>query len=159
MISSGFGFQGAIEKLGIERRIYTQGNTKSVLDPFLPAKPADIKIINKIQKEIHQHFIATVKKRRSGRLTQNDDLLFNGEFWSGQTAVDYGLVDGIDNLYSFIEKRYGDDVKIEYMEQKESWFKKKLGMGKISQEFSGQLSEALVDTIENRLMSSKFGIK
>ena len=85
--------------------------------------------------------------------------MFNGEFWSGQIAVDYGLADGIDNLYSFINKRYGDDVKIEYMEQKESWVKKKLGMGKISQEFSSQFSESLVDAVENRLMSSKFGIK
>lgn len=159
VISSGFGFHEAIEKLGIERRVYTEGNTKSVLDPFQPAKKSDIKIINKIQKEIHQHFINTVKKRRTGRLTQNDDILFNGEFWTGQIALDYGLIDGIENLYSFIQKRYGDNVKIEYIENKQPWFKKKLGMSKISQEFANDLSEGIISSVEQRVIYSKFGIK
>lgn len=159
VISSGFGFHEAIAKLGIERRVYTEGNSKSVLDPFQPAKKSDIKIINKIQKEIHQHFINTVKEQRAGRLTQSDDILFNGEFWSGQIAVDYGLVDGIEDLYSFIQKRYGDNVKIEHIENKQSWFKKKLGMSQISQEFANDLSESVINSAEKRLMSSKFGIK
>ncbi|MDG1437176.1 MAG: S49 family peptidase [Rickettsiaceae bacterium] len=159
VISSGFGFHQAMEKLGVERRVYTEGLSKSVLDPFLPAKQEDIKIINKIQKDVHQHFINTVKKRRAGKLTQNDELLFNGEFWTGQTAVDFGLVDGIDDLYSFIQKRYGDDVKIEYIENKPSWFKKKLGVDSVSKEFAADFSESLVDSLESRLISSRFGIK
>lgn len=159
VISSGFGFHEAIEKLGIERRVYTEGNTKSVLDPFQPAKKADIKILNKIQKEIHSHFIDTVKKRRAGRLTQNDDILFNGEFWTGRIALDYGLIDGIDNLYSFIQKRYGDNVKVEYVENKQPWFKKKLGMSQVSQEFAQDLSDGLVTSLEKRVIASKFDIK
>ena len=159
VISSGFGFHEAIEKLGIERRVYTEGSTKSVLDPFQPAKKSDIKIIHKIQKEIHQHFINTVKERRAGRLTQSDDILFNGEFWSGQIALDYGLIDGIENLYSFIQKRYGDNVKIEHVGNKQSWFKKKLGISQISQEFANDLSESVINSAEERLISSKFGIK
>ncbi len=67
----------------------------------------------------------TVKKRRGRKITQSDDIIFNGEFWSGQTAVDYGLVDGLDNLHSFIKHKYGDEVKVEYIEQKQSWFKKR----------------------------------
>ncbi len=67
VISSGFGFHEAIEKLGIERRVYTAGKTKSVLDPFQPAKKADIDAIKKLQQEIHGHFIILVKKRRQGR--------------------------------------------------------------------------------------------
>ncbi len=158
VISSGFGFHEAIEKLGIERRVYTEGKTKSVLDPFKPAKNSDIKIIRKIQQDIHYHFISTIKDRRAGRLTQNDDILFNGEFWSAQTAVDYGLIDGIDNLYSFIQKRYGDNVKIEHIENKQSWIKKKLSMSQISQEFAGKLAESVMDSAERRLLQSRFDI-
>ncbi len=159
VISSSFGFHEAIEKLGIERRVYTEGSTKSVLDPFLPAKKSDIKIIHKIQKEVHQHFINTVKEKRAGRLTQSHDILFNGEFWCGQTALDYGLIDGIENLYSFIHKRYGNNVKIEQVEQKESWFKKKLGLSQISQEFANDLSQSIINSAEKHLISSKFDIK
>ena len=93
---------------------------------FNQLRSLTLKLLIKIQKEIHQHFINTVKKRRTGRLTQNDDILFNGEFWTGQIALDYGLIDGIENLYSFIQKRYGDNVKIEYIENKQPWFKKKI---------------------------------
>ena len=158
VISSGFGFHEAIEKLGIERRVYTEGKTKSVLDPFKPAKNSDIKIIRKIQQDIHYHFISTVKDRRAGRLTQNDNILFNGEFWSAQTAVDYGLIDGIDNLYSFIQKRYGDNVKIEHIENKQSWIKRKLGMSQVTREFASELAEGVINSAEKRLLQSKFDI-
>ncbi len=159
VISSSFGFHEAIEKLGIERRVYTQGSNKSVLDPFKPAKESDIKIIHKLQKEIHQHFINTVKERRAGKLTQDDDILFSGEFWSGQIALDYGLIDGIDDLYSFIHKSYGDNVKIEHIESKQPWFKKKLGLSKISANFAKDLSQNIIDSTKEYIISNKFDIK
>ncbi len=159
VISSSFGFKDAIEKLGIERRVYTQGKTKSVLDPFLDVKESDIKIIKKIQKEIHEHFVDTVKTCRAGRLTQSDDILFNGEFWTGQTAVDFGLADGVDEMYSFIQERYGDNVKIEHIEQKQSWFKKKLGMAQMSSDFASELAESVVDVAEQKLMHNRFDLK
>lgn len=159
VISSGFGFHEAIEKLGVERRVYTEGKTKSVLDPFKPAKDSDIKIIKKIQKDIHEHFVGTVKARRAGRLTQNDDILFNGEFWAGQTAVDFGLVDGINDVYSFIKEEFGENVKIEHIEHKQSWLKKRLGMSKISKEISSDIANSLVDTIETKMQNSKFDLR
>jgi signal peptide peptidase SppA len=159
VISSGFGFHEAIDRLGIERRVYTAGKTKSVLDPFQPAKKTDIDAIKKIQQEIHEHFIEHVKKRRAGRLTQSDDFLFNGAFWPGQMALDYGLIDGIDSLYSFIKKHYGNNTKIVYIEQKQSWFKKKLNIGKESQSFAEELSESVMNSVEQRLISSKFEFK
>jgi len=158
VISSGFGFHEAIKKLGIERRVHTEGKTKSVLDPFKPSRDSDVKIIKKIQKEIHQHFIDTVKERRSGRLTQSDDILFNGEFWTGQIALDYGLIDGIGDMYSFIQKKYGDKVKIEYIENKQSWIKKKLGMASLSKEFTSDFADSLVDSLEQKIAYNKFDI-
>src|SRR5690606_20949369 len=97
VISSGFGFHGAIEKLGIERRVITEGKNKSVLDPFQPVKGSDVKLVKDLQKKIYDHFTDTIKERRKGRITQTDDIIFNGEFWTGQKALDYGLIDGIDD--------------------------------------------------------------
>ncbi len=156
VIAAGFGFHEAIEKLGIQRRVYTQGKTKSVLDPFQPEKESDVKIIKKIQKDIHDHFINTVKERRGGKITQSDEIIFNGEFWSGQVAVDYGLVDGIDNLYSFIQEKFGDEVKIEHIEEKQSWFKKRFGVNVASKEFADNLASSLVESAEKKLVQNKF---
>jgi signal peptide peptidase SppA len=158
VISSGFGFQGAIEKLGIERRVITEGKNKSVLDPFQPVKASDVKLVKDLQKKIYDHFTETVKECRKGRLTQNDDIIFNGEFWTGQKALDYGLIDGIDDLYSFIHKRYGDEVKIEYIEPKQSWFKRKLGMSTIARDVAQEMTDVALDKIEARLLASKFDL-
>jgi len=159
VITSGFGFQEAIHKMGIERRVYTQGKNKSVLDPFQAVKESDIHIIHSLQRNIHEHFIESVKKRRGSRLTQSDDILFTGEFWTGETALDYGLIDGLDNVYSFIEKHYGDNIKIEYIEGQQSWIKKKLGMVNISEQFASDLSENIISKAEEKLISSKFEMK
>ena len=127
VVSSGFGLHKMIEKLGIERRVYTQGANKSILDPFKPEKEEDIRIIKNMQAQIYQHFVDYVKLRRKGKLTQSDDVLFSGEFWGGQSAVDFGLIEGIDDLYNFIKKKYGSNVKFKYTKQKESFVKKLFG--------------------------------
>ena len=99
------------------------------------------------------------KARRAGRLTHNDDILFNGEFWAGQTAVDFGLVDGINDVYSFIKEEFGENVKIEHIEHKQSWLKKRLGMSQLSKEISSDIANSLVDAIEAKMQNSKFDLK
>lgn len=162
VISSGFGFHEAIKKLGIERRIYTQGKSKSILDPFTPEKDADVKIIMKAQQAIHNHFIETVKFRRNGKLTQTDDILFSGAFWAGQVAVDYGLADGINDLHSFIKEEFGEEIKIEYIEQQQSWLKKKMGINSNHKDFADTIVNNLVESLEDKIMQkmiqSKFDI-
>lgn len=158
VVSSGFGFKKAIDKLGIERRLITQGKNKSVLDPFEDIKPGDVKLIKQLQSEIHAHFIGYVKHRRGARLTQSDDILFNGEFWTGNIATDYGLIDGIDDLYSFVKRRFGPETKIEYIASKQSWFKKKLGMTSINSEVINEISDGVISNIEDRLLNYKFKI-
>lgn len=155
VISSGFGLNEAISKLGIERRVYTSGKNKSVLDPFMPAKSDDIKLIKKLQEGIHKHFIDYVKTRRGGKLTQEDDILFNGEFWNGKIALDYGLIDGIDDLYSFINKKFGK-IKIEYVSAKESWFKKKIGI--ITSDLSENIVTDLKTSINTAIKESRFNL-
>ena len=127
VISSGFGFKEAIDKLGIERRLYTQGKNKSVLDPFIDAKEEDITIIKNLQKNIHEHFIDYIKTRRGRFITQDDEIVFNGEFWTGQIALDYGLIDGISDVYTYVHDKFGDDVKFDYVAQKKSFIKQLIG--------------------------------
>jgi len=157
VISSGFGFHEAIGKMGIERRVIAEGKNKSVLDPFQPTKSSDVKLVKDLQKKIYEHFTETVKERRKGRLTQTDEIIFNGEFWTGQKALDYGLIDGIDDLYSFIHKKYGNEVKVEYIENKQSWFKKRLGMSN-AKDTVQEVTDAAFDRIEARFMAGKFDL-
>ena len=91
VISAGFGFTGLIDKIGVERRVYTAGANKDTLDPFLPEKPADVKRIKAIQQDVHAAFIDLVKSSRGDKLTKADKELFTGEFWSGKTAAELGL--------------------------------------------------------------------
>lgn len=128
VIYMGFGLHDAIGKLGIKRRVYTSGNNKSILDPFMPEKDSDVKIIQNLQKKIHNHFISYIKSRRGDKITQEDKVIYNGEFWSGEQALEYGLIDGINDMYSFLNTKYGDSIKIEYVSTKQSWIKRKLGL-------------------------------
>ena len=93
VVGGSFGFPKLMDKLGVERRLYTSGERKVMLDPFLPEKPDDVKRLKAIQKDIHAHFIALVKERRGGKLQGNDKTLFSGEFWTAQAAIDLGLAD------------------------------------------------------------------
>jgi ClpP class serine protease len=101
-----------MEKLGVERRLYTAGERKVMLDPFLPEKPEDVKRIKAIQKEIHEQFIALVKERRGTRLKGAEKTLFSGEFWTAQVAIDFGLADRLGDLRSTLRQRYGDKVRM-----------------------------------------------
>lgn len=151
VISRGFGFKNVIDKLGIERRVYSEGKNKSILDPFEPVKNSDVKMLKNLQKHVHEHFIDHIKKSRKGRLTQNDDILFNGEFWCAETAVDFGLIDGIKDMYNFIKEQFGNDIKIKYVTPKESWFKRKMN---ISINADTLVSDT-VESIKEEAISSK----
>ena len=112
VISQGFGFHQLIEKYGIERRTYTAGENKSINDPFQPVKEKDVEIIKNIQGKIHKEFIKHVKTSRGERLKGDDKLLFNGEFWTAETALELGLIDGVDHMETFIARKWGSDVRV-----------------------------------------------
>src|ERR1700738_3465580 len=94
VVGGTFGFQELIKKLGVERRLYTAGTHKAMLDPFLPENPDDVARLKALQREIHDIFIALVKGSRGARLKGADDVLFTGEYWAGETSVSLGLEDG-----------------------------------------------------------------
>jgi serine protease SohB len=110
VIGGTFGFPRLLEKLGVERRIYTSGERKAMLDPFLPEKPDEVERLKLVQREIHDDFIALVKERRGARLTGPETDLFSGEYWTGRTAVELGLADSVGELRSVLRERFGDKV-------------------------------------------------
>ena len=100
VVGGSFGFDKLIEKIGIERRLYTSGEHKAMLDPFLPEKPEDVERLKAIQREIHESFIALVKERRGDKLDSRETALFSGEYWTGQRGRELGLVDAVGDLRS-----------------------------------------------------------
>src|SRR5213595_1420383 len=110
VVGGSFGFQEAIKRLGIERRLYTAGAHKAMLDPFLPENPEDVAKLKALQREIHQIFIALVKESRGARLKGSDDTLFTGEYWAGESSIALGLADSIGDLRSTLRARFGEKV-------------------------------------------------
>ncbi len=111
-ISGGFGFVEAIDKLGIERRVYTAGTAKSQLDPFRKEKPEDVERLTQILGEIHDAFIGVVKERRGARIQAPDSEVFSGAFWSAPRAMELGLIDGITDLRTKMQELHGDKVRL-----------------------------------------------
>ena len=110
VVGGSFGFDKLIAKIGIERRLYTSGEHKAMLDPFLPENPGDVERLKTLQREIHDDFIALVKSRRGDKLSGAEDSLFTGEYWTGRRALEFGLIDGIGDLRSTLRQRFGDKV-------------------------------------------------
>jgi len=129
VVSAGFGFDRAIEKLGVDRRVYTAGERKMILDPFRPESEADVARLKSSQAEIHQQFIAHIVARRGGTLKGDHDDLFSGAFWTGATALDLGLIDGLDECRSLVTRRFGEDVDLVTIQPKKKLFS---GIGGLS---------------------------
>jgi serine protease SohB len=111
VIGASFGFAKLIDKIGVERRIYTAGANKAMLDPFLPENPEHVARLKTIQEDIHTSFIELVKSRRGAKLNGPRDDLFSGEYWAARKAIEFGLVDRIGDLRSTLRERYGDKVE------------------------------------------------
>lgn len=112
VISAGFGFPQALEKLGVERRVYTSGKSKSMLDPFRPEKEEDVAYLKDLQSDIHQTFIDYVKARRGSRLAAPEEELFSGQFWTGTKALELGLIDGLGAMHDVLNDRFGDQLDL-----------------------------------------------
>src|SRR5881227_1742325 len=111
VVGGSFGLVKLIEKIGVERRLYTSGENKAMLDPFLPEKPEDVERLKALQREIHESFIALVKDRRGTKLASRETALFTGAYWTGQRGRELGLVDAVGDLRTNLRERYGDKVR------------------------------------------------
>ncbi len=147
VISAGFGFTEALQKLGVERRVHTAGKSKSMLDPFRPEDPEDIKRLKALQEQIHASFIRQVRNRRAGHLPEGEDL-FTGDVWIGQGAVDKGLADGVGHLVPVMKTRFGKNVRFRRYGQRRS-LAARLGLS---------LAEDTLTALENRAGFARFGL-
>src|SRR5690349_21692523 len=162
VVGGSFGFQEAIKRLGIERRLYTAGAHKAMLDPFLPENPDDVAKLKALQREIHQIFIALVKESRGNRLKGADDTLFTGEYWAGETSIALGLADGLGDLRSTLRARYGDKVLTPVIAQPTGLLsgllgRKSPGAGLSALESMAGLPDELISAVETRAIWAKFG--
>lgn len=112
VVSASFGFPQAMRRLGVERRLYTAGDRKALLDPFLEEDPRGVERLKSVQTDMHESFKDLVRARRGGRLTGDDTTLFNGDIFTGRSALRLGLVDGIGDLRGVMRSRFGDKVKL-----------------------------------------------
>ena len=163
VVGGSFGFPKLMEKLGIERRVYTAGERKVMLDPFEPEKPDDVKRIKAIQKDIHEHFIALVKERRGVKLKGADKTLFSGEFWTAQKSIELGLADAIGDLRSNLRERYGEKVRTPLISTERSLFGRRLpGLGSLQaiagQAGQGGLADDLISALETRALWGRYGL-
>lgn len=163
VVGGTFGFQEAIKRLGIERRLYTAGAHKAMLDPFLPENPDDVAKLKAIQREIHDIFISLVKDSRGARLKGSDDTLFTGEYWAGESSIALGLADSIGDLRSTLRARYGEKVLTPVIAQPTGLLsglfgRKAPGAGQLSAlESMAGLPDELISALETRAIWAKFG--
>ncbi len=160
VVGGSFGFTKLMDKLGVERRLYTSGEHKAMLDPFLPEDAGDVKRLKAIQKDIHERFIALVKERRAGKLNGPDKTLFSGEFWTAPKAIEFGLADSIGDLRSVLRARYGEKVRTPLISAERSMFGRRLqGVG-LAQALTNQpaLADELISALEARALWARYGL-
>jgi len=164
VVGGAFGFQDLIKKIGVERRLYTAGEHKAMLDPFLPEDPEDVARVKALQREIHAIFIGLVKQSRGGRLKGADHVLFTGEYWAGETSVSLGLADAIGDLRSTLRARFGDKVLTPVIAPATGMLsnllgRKSAGAGTLtSLDGIAGLPDELISALETRAIWAKFGL-
>ena len=158
VVGGSFGFDKLIAKIGIERRLYTAGEHKATLDPFLPENPDDVARLKNLQREIHDDFIALVKSRRGDKLSGPENELFSGEYWTGRRALALGLVDAIGDLRSTLRARFGEKVFTPLVTAERRLFGRRVwGVGG-SALGQGSLAEDMISALEARALWARYGL-
>ncbi|HIF10192.1 MAG TPA: S49 family peptidase [Sneathiellales bacterium] len=159
VVSSGFGFTELISKLGVERRLHTAGDRKTLLDPFLPESDGDRERLKSIQQELHENFKAYVRGRRQGKLKGPEDELFSGEFWTGTRAMELGLVDDLGDIRAVLREKYGKKVKLRLVTGPRKWWRNRLRPLFPTAIDGGETwADQLVGATERRAIWARFGL-
>ncbi|MCO5144723.1 MAG: S49 family peptidase [Aquamicrobium sp.] len=159
VVSSGFGFQELIKKIGVERRVHTAGQNKAILDPFQPEKKADVERLKTLQLEIHDTFIDMVKERRGAKLADDPDL-YTGLFWTGKKGLELGLIDALGDMRSFLKERYGEKTKLQLVSAPRGFFSRRLGLSSMrgGAEMAAAAADGLADTAQERALWARLGL-
>jgi serine protease SohB len=155
VMAATFGFVEAMKKVGVERRVYTAGENKVMLDPFQPEKPEDVKRLKELQADVHETFKQAVRESRGPKLKEAGDL-FSGAFWSGQKALELGLVDGLGEMHAILKQKFGDKTEIVEIHKPGGWLQRRLGG--LSAAAGAGLAASLMEEIEVRALWARFGL-
>ncbi|AMN40963.1 S49 family peptidase [Rhodoplanes sp. Z2-YC6860] len=164
VIGGSFGFDKLIEKIGVERRLYTAGERKGMLDPFLPEKSDEVEKLHAIQRGIHEGFIELVKSRRGSKLDSRETALFSGEYWTGRRGLELGLADTIGDLRGVLRDRFGDRVRTPLIADRGFFGRRVPGIGAgagsgLSSLWSGaNLAEDVIAALETRALWARYGL-
>ncbi|MCP5366596.1 MAG: S49 family peptidase [Hyphomicrobiales bacterium] len=161
VVSAGFGFVDLIKRLGVERRVHTAGEHKTLLDPFKDEKADDVKRLRQIQTDIHDAFRAAVRARRGDRLKGDEAALFSGEFWTGRRALELGLIDGIGDVRTVVRAKFGDKVRLRPVGPKKPLLRLPLLRGAVTADPAAggwDLGRGLLAAVEERLHWHRFGL-
>lgn len=154
VIAASFGFQDAIARLGVERRVHVAGENKSRLDPFRPETDEDIARLQVVLDDLHRQFIALVRDRRGARLKGGDDV-FSGDFWTAADAQARGLIDGKAHLGDFLQERFGKTVRIKrFSPDRVSVFRRLFGGERV---VSGP-ADLVIDRLAEGALWSRYGL-
>jgi signal peptide peptidase SppA len=162
VVSASFGFTELMKKIGVERRVYTAGKNKAVLDPFKPENKADIERLKALQLEVHDTFIDLVKERRGSKLKDDPDL-FTGLFWTGKKGLELGLVDALGDMRTVLKQRFGPKTRLQLITPPRGFFGRRLGVfgsaaGFSAPDIAGAAAGGLIDAAEERALWSRFGL-
>jgi signal peptide peptidase SppA len=162
VVGGSFGFPKLMDKLGVERRLYTSGEHKAMLDPFLPENPQDVERLKALQRDIHQEFIDLVKRSRGARLKGPEKTLFSGEYWTGGKAIEFGLADGIGDVRATLRARFGEDVVTPLVAPARGWF------GRVQPAIrpsditglprAADFAEEIISALEARALWARYGL-
>lgn len=161
VVSGGFGFPELLKKIGVERRVYTAGTNKVMLDPFQPEKEQDIEYLKGLQLEIHDIFIAMVKARRGHLLADTPDI-FSGLFWTGKRGQELGLVDSLGDMRGELKKRFGDKTQLQLVSASRGLFGRRLPGAAVASGMAEHVAASaisgLAEVAEERALWARFGL-
>jgi len=159
VISAGFGFADAIEKLGIERRVHASADNKGMLDPFRAEDPKHVAHLEDLLEDVYGQFKDWVRERRGEKLNGTEDDLFSGAFWTGRKALELGLIDELGELRGVMREKFGEKVRFRVHGERRSLLQR-LGIGVpgIEARPTDGWAEALVGAVDSRALWGRFGL-
>jgi signal peptide peptidase SppA len=157
VVSAGFGLADVLARFGVERRLFTAGENKSLLDPFLPQKPRDVERLGVLQGDLHSSFKALVKARRGARLKGDEAALMSGEVFTGRRALEAGLIDGIGDVRSVMRERFGEGVRLRAVEPE----RRRFALFAFRRPRGPEVGDLVADAVawlEERVIWARFGL-
>ena len=154
VVSASFGFPELLNRIGVERRLYTTGPHKAMLDPFRPEQPGDVERLKEIQGDLFESFKALVRERRAGKLKAPESEIFTGAVWSGKRALEMGLIDGIGEMRQVLRARYGEKLRLVAIVGRRGWLSRRLR----PEIAPGDWAEGALAALEERMLWSRYGL-